>query len=447
MKLVRLIHLTLLRMGATFIVGFVLFCTLGSPAQAQYPCGNGPGPGEVVIGETPGSQAHAPVLLCQYVGGEEQGDESYSSGPTGPQYADSSMATAVHLDTSAVWATAGHRTPEAAKKSVMDACTAAMGEGCIYAEAWTGDVVIAVALDGGGEAWPEGAATKAAAEEEALKTCKEKAGAWGCKIIFAFENILIPASADKSSDYAKDYFPQGSIKRRNWALLAWPETPPAAAWQRKSWLISGRQNFAAAKKELLARCQADSGVPCIMGMGVPNGSLAHYVNKRGQSNWTNAAGVAAPTTRIDEACPTGEKPCRALSLYDAATPRLQVIEDPELTRGYVSVAWPVSAGWSHLAIVTGRPTVAAANADAIKLCESQSKLRCALYLDNPDQKNSMFLGLYSLPEDQLHIVFGYSMEDLKKRATESAARNNQTYTNRAIVDLNERGEATPSWKD
>ncbi|MES2729809.1 MAG: DUF4189 domain-containing protein [Pseudomonadota bacterium] len=378
--------------------------------------------------------------------GYDDYDSSYSSGPSGPQYAESSMATAIHLDTSAVWGTAGHRSPDAAKKRVMDACAAAMGEGCIYSEAWTGDVVIAVAVDGGGEAWPEGAATKGEAEKEALATCQKNAGAWGCKIVSSFENVLIPASADSSKNYAKDYFPQSPIKRRHWALLAQPDAPPSAAWQRKTWMVSGKNNFQAAKRAVVDRCQADTGASCTFGIGVPNGTLVHYINKRGQSAWVNAAGVATPAARMDEFCKPDEKPCRILAQYDAATPRLQVVADPDPTRGYVSVAWPTKMGWNRLAIVTGRPTVAQANKDALALCERESKVTCELYLDNPDNRNSMFLGLYSLPKDQLHIVFGFSIDDVKKRAAEASAKNNLAYTNLVFVDLHERQEITPLYK-
>lgn len=380
----------------------------------------------------------------------DEGDyesDSSSQGPTGPQYAESSMATAVHMDSAEVWGTAGHRSVEAAKNRVMDACAAAMGEGCIYSEAWTGNILIAVAVDGGGGVWPEGAERKSEAEKEALATCNEMAREWGCKIAFGFRNVLIPASVDRDHDSSEDYFPQGPVKRRKWALLAQPEGVPSPASQRKTWLLTGRNNWAAAKEELLARCQADTGAKCSFGVGVANGVLIHYVNRRGQTSWLNAAGAATPEARVAEFCTPDEMPCRILALYDAATPRLQVISEPEPTRGYMSVAWPTKAGWPRLAIVTGRPTLAAANADAIKLCESQSKLTCELYLDNPDNLTSMFLGLYELPGDQLHIIRGYSIEDVKKKAAESSKKNNLTYTNRALVDLFERGETTPLYKD
>lgn len=423
----------------------IAFCWFPNAASAEGRCPPG-------MFETGSRDFIACAPIPGYGQSSDEGDYDSgpsSQGPTGPQYAESSMATAVHLDSSSVWGTAGHRSVEAAKARVMDACAAAMGEGCIYSEAWTGDVVIAVAVDGGGEPWAEGADTKANAEKEALARCEKEAGTWGCKIAFSFRNVLIPAAADRESDYSRDYFPQGPIKRRQWALLAWPEGPTSAAWQRKSWLVSGRQNFQDAKKEVLARCQADTGATCIFGMGVPNGQLVHYVNKRGQSAWVNAAGAATPTARVDELCTPDGNPCRVIALYDAATPRLQVVADPEPTRGYVSVAWPTKsgAGWPRLAIVTGRPTVAAANTDAIALCESQSKLTCEIYLDNPDNRNSIFLGFYSRSDNNLHVMFSESVEDIKRRAAEAATKNGVIYTNRAIVDLHERGEFMPLYED
>ncbi|MES2988740.1 MAG: DUF4189 domain-containing protein [Pseudomonadota bacterium] len=381
---------------------------------------------------------------------DEEGpdDRPSSPRPSGPLYGRSSMATAQHRDSTFVWGSAGHHTPETARKRVMDACAAAMGEGCVYGEAWSGEAAIAVAVDGGGDVWLQGGTqSKADAESRALKLCKEK-GAQGCRIAFSFENIRIPAAASMNSDYSTDYFPKGPIRRRQWALLAWPETMPAPAWQRKAWLVSGRRNFVAARNEVLRRCRSDSGVSCTMGRAVADGTLAHYVNSRGQSNWIDAAGVATPAARVDRACETDARPCRVVALYDAATPRLQVVTDPEPTRGYVSAAWPAVAGnWHRLAIVTGRPTMAAANADAMALCERQSKTRCALYLDHPDNRAGMFLGLYSVPDDGLHIVFGLSIEHLKQAAIASCARNNMPCTNRAIVDLSKRGEMTPAWKD
>lgn len=433
------------RFALLFVTVLVLASVPPAPAKAQYPC-SGPGPGEIVVGQTPGNPSQPPMQLCQYVGGDDGPGDEPSRGPAGPQYVESSMATATHIDTAAVWGSAGHRSPEAARRRVMDACTAAMGDGCVYAEAWTGDVLIAVALDGSGAPWIEGG-DHADAERAALAKCEEKGGWYGCRIAFSFPNILIPADAGQNVDYSRDYFPTAPVRRHRWVLQAWPETPPASWRRSRSWIVSGRQNFETARRELVERCQSESGTSCVLGMAVSNGVLAHYVNRRGQSHWISAASSSGASARIEGACGASDHPCRAVALYDAATPRLQVVEDPELTRGYVSLAWPSSGSWGRMAIVTGRPTIEAANTDALALCESRSGVRCELYMDEPDQKNSMFLGLYSMPGGQTLLSFGNSIAHLNERAAQTCARHNVTCTNRAIVDLDETGETTPALKD
>ena len=150
-----------------FGVGFSL--GLPSAAQAQYPCGNGPGPGEVVVGQTGGSSAHAPILLCQYVGGDSDCGgfvtprpfraPSRPIIPTKPGF----MAAAHHPDTSSVWMSAGHRTSEAAKARALDGCNRATGGGCVMVPTPCSDVdEMHVAEDAMGLLWIKGTT----AEEE-----------------------------------------------------------------------------------------------------------------------------------------------------------------------------------------------------------------------------------------------------------------------------------------
>ena len=137
-------------------------------------------------------------------------------------------------------------------------------------------------------------------------------------------------------------------------------TNPTTATQGKSWLISGKEKSAATRKEILDRCQADSGVPCsisayaINGKKITetdwadtNGVLVHFVDARGTNRWTNALsaplkrknkkspfGGYLPTypdpvtvkERIDRLCPKSLA-CRVIATYDAATPHMWVIED------------------------------------------------------------------------------------------------------------------------
>lgn len=107
---------------------------LPAPAFAQgYPCGGGPGPGEVQIGTTGGSHGIAVIPVCAPAGG----GGGYDSGPSGgaPRYApgiavDNFVAVAGHPGISDVWATLGQYRLDAAEAVVMDACNKTMGGGC-----------------------------------------------------------------------------------------------------------------------------------------------------------------------------------------------------------------------------------------------------------------------------------------------------------------------------
>lgn len=360
------------------------------------------------------------------------------------EYMRGSMATAFHYDASTVWGTAGHPTQEAAEQRVMDACNAAMGGGCVTGEGWRGEVRIAVAVDALGNPWIKGGAyTEAEAERAALDYCEaESAPGWGsCRFAFSFSNPVIKRGVDGT----RDYFPEGTVERHRWFLHAWPDAP-SLAWTNTSWISSGRRNFVEARDELLARCAADSGGPCTVKMQTANAVLAHYVNRRGQTNWVAALTEPLVTAKVREVCPADERPCRVVTLYDAAADEgVRVVRDPPLTRGFASVAWPTRAGWNHLAIVTGRDTVEAANADALALCQSRSQLPCALYLDNPDARNASFMGMYSLPGDRLHMLFANSVEDMTARAAQASQHGGTSYTRRALIDLHERGEITPEY--
>ena len=360
------------------------------------------------------------------------------------EYMRGSMATAFHYDASAVWGTAGHPTQEAAEPRVMDACNAAMGGGCVKGEGWRGEARIAVAMDALGNPWIKGGGyTEAEAESAALEYCEaENAEGWGpCRFAFSFSNPIIKRGVDGT----RDYFPDGPVERHRWYLQAWPDAP-SRDWANTSWISSGRRNFVEARDELLARCAADSGGPCTVKMQSPSGVFAHYVNRRGQSGWVGALTASQVTAKVQQVCPADERPCRVLTLYDAAVDEgLQVVRDPPLTRGFASVAWTTVEGWKRLAIVTGRDTLEAANADALSLCALQSQLPCALYLDHPDARNASFMALYSLSGDRLHMLFANSVEEMNTRAAEASQQNGTPYTRRALVDLHDRGEITPEY--
>ncbi len=341
-------HIGLRLPAAALAAALMALCTLSSPAQAQYPC-SGPGPGEVVVGQTPGSQAHAPMLLCQYVGGDEGAGDEPSRPWTPPvEIQPSYMAAATHIDTSAYWVSRAHWTAEAANKRVLDACTAAMGAGCVISDTIYGYGPMGIIIDAMGLRWiksggdvPKDSPLEVRYRDLAM-LCHTNS--FGCEFEGYLYQGALPKNGNPDTDYADELFPKGPVERHHWALVARPGTAPSAAWQNKSWLSSGKQDSAAARQELLDRCRADSGVPCAIAAYAANGVLVHFVNGKGQSGWTSAVPDAAKkkdkkkqaamdrtsvAARVERLCLPSVKPCRVIATFDAATPLLSVIADPQ----------------------------------------------------------------------------------------------------------------------
>jgi hypothetical protein len=276
------------------------------------------------------------------------------------------LAVAYHVDTGSTWASVAHKNGDDAKKHVLAACNAATGGGCYIAAAVPSPGTIYLAEDAMGQTWIKEEMREYGAPytydyritDPARIDCQVKS--FGCSRMGGYSSEYIYLDLDPSIDQVKDYFPKGKLHWNRWAMVARPTTPTTAA-HNKSWLISGKENSAATRKEILDRCQADSGMPCAISAyavsdnevltndtGSENGLLVHFVDGRGKNRWISAVTtkpkkkkykkmfrddpdfVEAPDPvtvqeRIDRICPPGS--CRVIATYDAATPRMQVIED------------------------------------------------------------------------------------------------------------------------
>lgn len=338
---------------------------LPDTAQAQYACGvNGPGPGEIVVGQAPGGGGVVGPLLCQYVGGDDSsGDSSGSpsrapSRPTRPSKP-GFMVAAYHADTGSVWTSAGHQTADGARRRALDACDAATGGGCYIAETLDRAGTIFVSEDAMGQLWIKADADNRKAPRSnitqwnpSIELCLKNA--FGCKFLGFHQSGIIYLDEDPAKDQSWNRFPKGKLNQKRWAMVAQPKNLPGAT-PGKSWLVSGKQGSVVARKEVLDRCQKESGGPCaisayaayagemaVAGRGVGNGLLVHLVDARGKNRWTSAASNQTTASakkgpkalpdpvkaqeRVDRLCPP-KLPCKIIATYDAATPRIQVIED------------------------------------------------------------------------------------------------------------------------
>ena len=306
-----------------------LFVTPTSPAYAQYVCPNGAGPGEKQIGMTGVPPVQYPVCVRVDAGAvESEEDDSGSKWPGYSPIAASFMALAYHSDTSSVWESSAHMTAESAERRVLDACAAAMGEGCALGATVKGVGHIAVVRDAMGITWVKGLPFRSddprAAKREAMEICANNS--FGCVLLREFESGLVPLDADGAVDYSENIFPTGEARRHIWAFTVRPETPPAMQWQGKAWLVSGQQNSEQALSQVLGKCRQDSGKECVVEAFAANGALVHIKNSKGHSQWVSSADSGSVKARVSAVCSGADMPCRIVAVYDAATPRLEVVD-------------------------------------------------------------------------------------------------------------------------
>jgi hypothetical protein len=341
-------------LGAVFAFTLALFGA--GPAKAEGQCPPG-------YFQTGGRDYIACAPMGPVSGGQQgPGDDEPSPYiPPPMEIQPSYMAAATHIDTSAFWVTRGARTAAAANKRALAGCTAVMGEGCEVAETVYGFGPLGVAIDAMGLRWIKSGGNMPTNYlydnievrfRDLAALCQKKS--FGCEFEEWITQGLLPREDDPNVDYSFDIFPDGPVARHHWAFVARPEKTPAAIWQNKAWLISGKRNSEEASKEVLARCRADSGGPCAIEGFVANGVLVHFANSRGTRAWTNAVpghamkiakarakakgkakkakaviDGASVEIRVVQSCPPSVAPCRVIAQYDAVTPRLEVIDEAQ----------------------------------------------------------------------------------------------------------------------
>jgi len=260
---------------------------------------------------------------------------------------------AYHPDTASVWTTAGHRTLKAAKTHALAGCNTATGGGCIIVAAIEGTGRITVTEDAMGQLWVKGAVGNEmlAPVDPSMRYCLENS--FGCKYLGGHDSGTIYLDENPDTDQSEEYFPKGKLNWNLWAMAAQPVNPAGLIEPGRSWLISGKKGHSAARKEVLDRCKAESGLDCIITTyaaysaevltnetGTANALLVNFEDAAGQSRWTSAVGEgrakkksrtkapADPVTvqdRVRALCGSST-PCKVIATYDAATPRLQMIK-------------------------------------------------------------------------------------------------------------------------
>lgn len=259
---------------------------------------------------------------------------------------------AYHPDTASVWTTAGHKTLNAAKNQALAGCNAATGGGCIIVAAIEGTGRISVTEDAMGQLWVKGAVGNEmlAPVDPSMQHCLDNA--FGCRFLGSHDSGAIYLDENPDTDQSENFFPKGKLNWSLWAMVAQPRNAAGRVEPGKSWLISGEKSSSAARKQVLDRCEAESGLDCDIAAyavysaevltnesGTVNAQLVNFEDAAGRSRWTSAVGEgpakkksrkkapADPVTvqdRVRALCGIST-PCRVIATYDAAASRFQVI--------------------------------------------------------------------------------------------------------------------------
>jgi hypothetical protein len=311
---------------------------------------------------------------------EQQVQDSDSQRSIQVRYADAWVAVVWHQDATEVWATWNQRQEQTAVDSALSACTAVMGEGCTLGISGVNSS-IAIARSNEGFLSLGWGAKPSMAQQEAKKNCEKVAPDLRCKIEQTFTASPFP-DASGLVDFSERQFPNQSVRRHRYVMIAMPKTQPKAAWLNKVWLSAG-PGFELSKARVLERCQADSGIECEVRQSTANnGALIQYKDASQLEYWQAGRSKDAVVQRMRDDCKSAGNTCELIALYDTAAVRFEVVNsngERQVTRPYFAIAWPKNnPKWNKLTIAARHPQLDAAKSAAIATCEQESGSPCQL---------------------------------------------------------------------
>lgn len=170
-----------------------LGCLVPGAALAEYPCGS-PGPGEVIVGQTPGGDGIASVPLCEYVGEDDGGDYGDGSGGGDPggywvdRYGALAWGQEANGAPTYTWYVNAASQAEA-ENGALAQCSAS-GFGDCQAATWVVNGTIAIAVDASGVLYSDHGEDARQAGKKALRACKRQGGK-GCKVERTLDSLPV----------------------------------------------------------------------------------------------------------------------------------------------------------------------------------------------------------------------------------------------------------------
>jgi Domain of unknown function (DUF4189) len=271
----------------TFLV--FLFAVMPTPAQAQvFPCPNGPGPNERIVGYDNVSR----VQLC-------------TSDGTAPVPVLNDYATiAWHHDYDQVWFGGGFKNRGESPQQVLNMCNQATGGGCTMIPDF-GNSYTAIVRTNLGSLYQGWGLSGNAAKDAALKACNPQQPL-PCEIVKVY----------KSWDWGYQRPKKLDAARKRYLATA---TAMGDRYDRKTWIATGQLTVQAANDAAISACQkANPGATCkIWGNAVGNGVFQMFTTTSGKDGGEAERTVDRAKKALQLSCKKQKDTCTAQAFYSS----------------------------------------------------------------------------------------------------------------------------------
>lgn len=231
------------------------------PAQAQaqaFPCSggsNGAGPGERMVGMSPGGPGNPSFPLCVR---DDSGAPTGPAAPRGP--AGSHAAFAWHADAADIWVDGNYVSANnIAERSVLDACNRVMGGGCMSPGVWSNSSM-AIIRNRAGDLFKGWLGDGGAERDKVLAECSAKQPL-PCEVI-----ATIKSSTNRRSP--------GASVRKLYAASAW--VAGTVGYDGKLYVASGHRTLDAATAAAIKACTDATSRTCETTAWGGNGFIQAY---------------------------------------------------------------------------------------------------------------------------------------------------------------------------
>lgn len=291
------------RIGQVLAIALA-WCLWPAAAQAQgYAC-SGPGPGERVMGQLPGSNGQPGLLLCV---------RDDNGGPPAPPPAPINRYAGIawHPDAADVWVDGNYANSAApGERGALAACTRAMGNGCTSAGGWWNSSTTII-RDKAGYFYRAWAGEGGNEREQVLAECSAKQPL-PCEVF-----ATIPASTGKRS-------PRGD-PRKYFVASAWVKGGVSDGYNSKLYVASGYRSGDEATSAAIKACSDATSRACETNALSGNGFIQAYRMNGSEDSATseNSASRAKQAAQVNCKKLKGVT-CELQALFDSRKPGLFV---------------------------------------------------------------------------------------------------------------------------